>query len=459
MDEISQPADPVDFNGAARQRWRCQTTTDCNQGVPATVWQRQTGQTAAVSLKTRTVLKNHSGRQFPVARAFPYFLAFGIGAALLCLGQGLWQAYGLKPARPKNVDTAALPPWGRLEATPLRLPKPPVYLPDPTVPVAPTVWHFPSWNRIRALAFLKECQLTRDQLSSLEGPSCWFEGSDGTSLTPPIDVVLSLGRPVRERLYAHLARSEENVYHRHPFRIRLSEGDDWFKGLGLPERQAELARNLTYRQGQALCFADVAAAQRALSRTEFAHLLGALYSSDTLMLRLRIQPGDEIDTLVDYWSQGGRRPSVKPLLASLARQQGGEIDVVELLPPLPRTWLYTYPSASDSPQPESDCFSTSLNFFRDVPEKGFLQPSLRNEEFRQHYELVPKAERLGDVIVFADASRITRHACVFVAEDIVFTKNGARNSHPWVFMRLDLVRELYDMDGTNGVYVFRHRGR
>ena len=75
-------------------------------------------------------------------------------------------------------------------------------------------------------------------------------------------------------------------------------------------------------------------------------------------------------------------------------------------------------------------------------------------EIRKNYRVVDQADRLGDVIIFVDAQGVTQHACVYIAGDIVFTKNGAQNTHPWVLMRLDQMRSLYSEPGGQTV-VFR----
>jgi hypothetical protein len=316
--------------------------------------------------------------------------------------------------------------------------------------------HFAGRTREQTIAFLDSCHLSPAEREDLTRSNTLTTAAEGCWIKPAAETVLSLTQESRETIYAELAKDSKNVSQQFPFRIRLALGDSWFTQVGLPAEKIQLAQKLTYRQGQALCFADVEIARRYFNRTEFAMLIGALYSSDTLLLSLRVEPGDPVENIAAYWARGWQKVSVKALLQSLANAGGGEIDVVDLLPPLPRAWLYTYPTASVTNATEEDCFSSSLNFFRDSADKGFLQPAIRNGTFRRQYHTIPKAERFGDIFVFADASGATQHACVYVAEDIVFTKNGAQNTHPWVFMRLDAVRVLYAQTNSQ-TYVFRLR--
>lgn len=379
------------------------------------------------------------------------------GALLLSAGQGAWHLWKKRKAAPEIPTSTELKPWGRLVTTPLRLEKPAAMLPDLTEPLRPTRWHFPGRTREHTIAFLESCRLTPQQLRALTTGDELVSGTNGCWITPPAETVLSLSRDSREAIYAELARSGENLAYQQPFRIRLAIGDTWFTRVGLPPQKVHLAQKLTYRRGNALCFADTEIAHRFLSGQEFKALVRALYSSDTLMLSLRVEPGDPVEDIAHYWSRGWQRSSTQALLRSLATAGGGELDVAELLPPLPRTWLYTYPNAHAAADSVADCFSTSLNFFLQSHERNFLKPAVRDEAFREQYLVVPKAERFGDIIVFADARGITQHACVYVADDIVFTKNGAQNTHPWVFMRLESVRLLYSDSDEPQTYVFRLR--
>jgi hypothetical protein len=229
----------------------------------------------------------------------------------------------------------------------------------------------------------------------------------------------------------------------------------WFARVGLPDDKIQLVRKLVYQRGETLCFSNPEVARAYLASHEFSALLRALYSSDTIFIRLWVQTNDPIDQIAAYWGMGGREESLKPLLKSAARTPGGTgIDLDRLLPPLPRTWLYTYPSRPKDAPSAGDCSWTTQNFFGTAADDRFLEPGSRVNEIRENYQVVDRAERLGDVIVFVDAQGLTQHACVYVAGDIVFTKNGAQNTHPWVLMRLDQMRSLYSEPGGQTV-VFR----
>lgn len=332
--------------------------------------------------------------------------------------------------------------------------------PDELVPLPdrfePTRWFFAGWKRAPLAAFLSTCGIPAGQQATLLASPILVEQADGCLVTPPTDLILSLAPEGRAKIYAELEKSPVNVFHQNPFRIRSTDAEQWFSHVGLSQSKVDLATKLTYRRGGALCFCDLEVASHYFPPDELRALIRALYSSDTLLLSLRIRPGDPVEKIAAYWGRNGRESTLKALLKSIERiPDGAELDVSQLMPPLPRAWLNTYPQLARQTHLSADCYWTALNFFRVAPDDRVLEPRLRSEDFSRNYTVVAKPEQLGDVIVFVDAKDVTQHACVFIAGDIVFTKNGARPSLPWVFMRLDEVRALYNNGAPMRAVVFR----
>ena len=50
------------------------------------------------------------------------------------------------------------------------------------------------------------------------------------------------------------------------------------------------------------------------------------------------------------------------------------------------------------------------------------------------------------------------HSCVYLADDLVFTKNGRSPTQPWVVMKLDDVVAYYGMFYTTQVACYRRNG-
>jgi hypothetical protein len=381
-------------------------------------------------------------------------LVFGVPLYFL----GAQRAAGDRPPASSAARPEPGAPWGRLLVTTLSLERPVELQPDAEQNLHPTRWHFPHFDATQTAAFLAECGVPAETRKALVAPLAIL-GTQGCVLTPPPSAVLELTPQVRAKIYEELGKSPPNVPQRNPFRIQPAHADRWFSDSELPADKVELLQKLTYLQGDTLCFSDAEVARHFLGADEFRALLRALSSTDALLLRLRLEPGDAIEPLARYWGRGGRVSAVRALLHSVAKVPGGaEIDVAALLPPLPRAWLYGYPDPPEHGQPGPDCYWSSLNFFHKTPDDRFLNPVMRSEEFRRHYEVVPRPEQLGDIIVFIDAQQITQHACVYVAEDIVFTKNGTQLTHPWIFMRLPDVQAIYADKQRLSTVVFRRRG-
>ena len=51
------------------------------------------------------------------------------------------------------------------------------------------------------------------------------------------------------------------------------------------------------------------------------------------------------------------------------------------------------------------------------------------------------------------------HSCVYLADDIVYTKNGRSRLSPWVLMKLEDVRELYGIYQQTETVAFRLKSR
>src|SRR5690606_10465098 len=104
-------------------------------------------------------------------------------------------------------------------------------------------------------------------------------------------------------------------------------------------------------------------------------LAKTLLRQPTMLVRLSVGDSAQVPGLVEYWGRGGRATDVRPLLESVAgASQGGEIDVVHLLPAFARNRLYRYPrlTAGDLEKPAlANCLWTALNFFRPEPDDRF----------------------------------------------------------------------------------------
>jgi hypothetical protein len=221
---------------------------------------------------------------------------------------------------------------------------------------------------------------------------------------------------------------------RRPMRFFFGQSlEQWFQdALLLKHGQSRPA--YVYRQGGYLLFADLQAVAREIpDQSELLRLTKALLRERTTLVKLHVQRGDDVEQLVAYWGRGSREDYVRPLLESLARlHRGQQVDIVHLLPAFARRHLYTYPRlTSPAGGNRPDCFWTALNFFSDAADDRLLEPDIVKRTFSRDWRYVSGPPQFGDLVMFHDEREVAHHAAVYLADDILFSKNGSVLSRPW----------------------------
>jgi hypothetical protein len=136
------------------------------------------------------------------------------------------------------------------------------------------------------------------------------------------------------------------------------------------------------------------------------------------------------------------------------------IDVIHLLPPFARDHLYCYPklSVADLDKPAVvNCLWTSLNFFPPKPNDRFLDAAIALKALKEDYFVVETDFELGDIVAFLDEKGDIFHAAVFIADDLVFSKNGILAMAPWSLMSLDDVKGYYRWRSENPRLIVHRR--
>jgi hypothetical protein len=274
------------------------------------------------------------------------------------------------------------------------------------------------------------------------------------------ETAAAMSYDARSALYERLARDPRNPQSE-PFRHHVG-GRPWLADSGLPENTVALLRKYFYRRGEWEAFSDISAVLPEIpGAEERAKMFRALASQPALNVRLRVRPDSDLATLVDYWGHGGRERDIGPLLESLTKVPGGEtIGVSQLLPAFARSRLNTFPprvNVDGSVRGLFDCHWTSLNFWNEMPENRFTEPPLAAREFETAYREVDRPTQLGDVILLTNAAGQGIHSAVYIAGDVVFTKNGVSIAAPWIFMRLADVVTYYEMDGPVKQVTYRRK--
>jgi len=344
-------------------------------------------------------------------------------------------------ARP--AQQAEHPRWGDLSIKPIVISPPLEYIPS-TGPGRPELWHFPGATLEKVSDILTKAGLPRDRVTALLAAARPEPSTGGVAVEPGLEAIRSMKPDVRARLYRELSKSPLNVDQQTAFRFFTTSADDWLGNAVSPQTRAVI-EPLIYREDGFLFLADLQSVRAQLPQgAEFQRLLKRLLRQSTMLVTLRVNDPDEVDRLVDYWGIGGRKTDIRPLLESVADGEADHaIDIAHLLPELARRLLYRYPKVTiaDLEKPQlANCFWTALNFFNEVPDDSYLDPDTAVRRLKQDYYLVQDELQLGDIVAFSDHQTRIFHVAVYLADDLVFTKNGFFSLAPWAILPIERLK-------------------
>jgi hypothetical protein len=372
------------------------------------------------------------------------------------LAGGLWVWFGSNPS--KQEQGAAGPessrrikgnpgPWGDLEYIPILIETPDEFLAVSRQANYELVWNFQNQSVSDLAALFNAAGLSKQERDWLLDQRHWRPVTNGFAITPPPEMLMGVSRAARERIYEVLAQCGGNPLHEMPLSFRRDGLDEWFYKSGLSAPTIALTKSLLYQRGNAWCLSDWPLLLRYIeSPMERRRLLKTTSRKATLLVRLRVSPGSDVEPLVGYWGRGGRLKDIRPLLHSLALvPEGISLDVVHLLPRFLRSRIYTYPLPTDNNgKPPPNCFWTTMNFFaNDQPDDRFHSPESVIRTLAEDYYPVDEDYLLGDVLLLSKPDGTLLHAAVFVADDVVLTKNGAYHTQPWMFAKMDDMAASY----------------
>ena len=345
-------------------------------------------------------------------------------------------------------------PWGDLSYIPFSIAAPDNLLPVRTLESIGTRWFFKGYTSDSFVSLLESTNLTQDQQHAFVAPDVFHLQTDGVLLTPPPALVISIPDGARASLYQVLARFQENeeqIYFIHKDTL-----DERFNGSGVSLDTLALFKRLSYPSGNYYLFSGLSALlSRLPTYQEKIQFVKALTRQRTMLLRLHITPKTDVAALTEYWGKGVWNTDVGTLLQSLTIIPTGTwMNILMVLPPLPTEEIYDYPTAVDNPLDgppvNRDCHWTTLNFFRDVPDRNFGKPEYVLRELRENYALAPADPRYGDVVLFSTPDGSIVHSAVYMADDICFTKNGATVISPWMLATVSDLVEQYSFMAPPG---------
>ncbi len=355
-------------------------------------------------------------------------------------------------------------PWGDIQTWDIRLEQPMEYVGfDHTTSDGP-FWNFGLVSPGSLAGILESCGVNREQAEKLMASRINAAAGE-VILRPDEETILSLDPDVRSKLYQVLSRVPSNRFQVSPYLIpdgnptALFNNDEAFA----PEA-VSLVKGLLYRRNGYTYFSDPEVVLRHLgSREESLSFLKALTSQKAVMMQLLIRPDSDIDKPLNYWglsSPGVPLKDLRPLFQSQQHlPEGGAISILHLLPPLAREKLFTTPMPPvDSRSSLPDCHWSALNFFSATPDPRLSDNDYASGFIASNYYEVGKPGICGDLVLLVDGQNRVVHSSVYIAGDVVFTKNGSNYAQPWILMHeKDMIGNFSSKEPVRVAY-FRRKG-
>lgn len=379
---------------------------------------------------------------------FPTFLA-------LCLA--LCGSPTLDAAPEEPVWKARPGPWGELEVRSIYMEAPDSLLAAVAKPNSVTRWVFEQTTENAVRALLQRCGVPAPVGERLLDPARRIVSGNVLSLYPSPEDLVAIPAAARSLLYQELAKSPANEYQRDPVFILGGDLEDWLADNGLSEAQKELFRKLVWKRGDALVFSDIQALLTlAKNSDEVRATFRAVTRVRSLVVELHLPLKTDRREFIEYWAAGQTdAPRLTFINAITQRRAKQTVDITHFLPSLMRQRAYTFPEMELGLKGRfPDCHWTSLNFFNLTPKDFYLDTRLAAAQLVENYATVEAPYRYGDVLCFLDEGE-GLHTCVYVADDIVLTKNGDSILAPWALMQIKDVEAIYRRSPSTRIQGYR----
>lgn len=397
--------------------------------------------------------------------------ALVLTSVLVTYGLASFRPAGKKPlADPSPPDPVSLaepavtegrnpPAWGQLQTRDIDLEQPEEYVAYQLDKQQVETWIFPGMTPDQVRATMQSCGVGDKGIDRALSPACLTARSPDTIITPDSELVFSLSPAVRAKLYDVLAQFPVNEFMYFPFSFVGNNFDEKFGGGRVPDTVVASLKKLLYPRGGTQRFSDLGILlQQVPDEKERLTLLKVLSCQSAVLARINIWPDTDVDKLIGYWNRGLQLKDIRPLLESLRNvPEGASVSILYFLPQFARQRLYTFPRPSQPGDPVMDCHWSTMNFFNETPDNHFTDTRYTAAYLQANYYQIAKPSAYGDLVFLLNRDGNAIHSAVYLADDLVFTKNGNNISQPWMLMHLkDLLAE-YATDETPRMAVYRNK--
>ena len=351
-------------------------------------------------------------------------------------------------------------PWGSLLTREIELERPAEYLTEEVAGPKPETWMFNGRKPEEVKELFVRNGVSEAQLAEAFAPGNFTRSDTGTELKPSEKFLLSLDQATRQKLYASLAGLGVNMYLDYPYIFPGGSIESIYNDSRLDPDDLALFKQLIYVNGGAQQLGDYDFLLGKIPTLERRTAMAQSMSRQSAVLaRLVIHPDTDIDKIASYWGRipGVRLTDIRPLMESLKQlPQGGNISLLYLLPKFARDRLYTFPLPPQPGEPTMDCHWTTFNFCNETPDNRFNDPAYAVEYIRKNYYQIAAPSLYGDIVLLMNDKQEVKHSAVYLADDLVFTKNGNNYRQPWMLMRVpDLLATYPSAPPMRTIYMRR----
>jgi len=415
--------------------------------------------------KAHLSLGSNSGRSFLRVRlsrrtAWNVFSVLCVFAVLL-FGVN-WTAKKFLAKPPGSIGTKlelAPGPWGKITAQPILI-EAPANLLSVNFRLGDDRWYFQARTPAEVGSILRKAGLTEAQIAQIQPILQPVKDADGLlAALPPPALVRSLDVEARSKLYDTLALIPQNFAQSEPFRTTALHLDAWLDPEKLPPELVKEVKGLMWRRGSGLFFSDYnLVADTIISPALKIELLKQLTHKASVVLTLKIPPGDAVGPLVEYYGVNGRRTNIEPILRALSEAGGGTLGVSNMLPAFARSRLYRFPEPLVGSDLGPACHWTTFNFLNSETDDSLHEVEGIEKVLREKYEAVLGEPKFGDVVLLTLPDGSSIHSATYIADDIVFTKNGPSLATPYLLSTVKEMLAFYPNSESIRLAYYRLKG-
>lgn len=407
------------------------------------------------SPRISTVQSGPPARRIPARRIFRKVLLLLAGIAIGVLTMQFIPGRKASMVAASELGTRVRSgPWGELYTVPFIISAPDELIPVRALEAGGTHWIFKNTTVSEISNLLESAGMPSEQRTALLAPAVALVKGIDLELVPTPEMVVALPEKARLAIYRNLAQFPEN---RSAFSfIHKDTLHDRFDNSDVSQDTLALFHRLCCEHGDYLVLGGLPALLAQLpGYEEKMRFMKALTRQKTMLVRVRVTKESDIKTLSAYWGKGRWAPSIRTLLESIRQTPAGTFtSIIALMPPLPSSQIYFYPDIQstqlNSAAPVRDCHWTSLNFFSDPTATKPVEAADFSRGIAADYFPISGDPTFGDVVILAKPDGEIIHSAVFIADDIVFTKNGSTSIYPWMLSTIPDLLKQYSFHATDG---------